>query len=126
MRWFLRNRIGLGRSLLAAFAALWFMVALTPCVMAASTPCHDNPCPHCPTDGAAPQDEAMVMADCLIPNRAQLNATPSATADAAPALLQRLPALGALPDNHRRMRDHLRAVTIPHPSLILQYAVFLI
>jgi len=124
---FFRHPVGLTRTLLAAFAALWFMTALTPCVMAAAAPlpCHDAPCPHCPADGGAPPSQTMLMTNCQTADQPQLSAAPTLDAYAAPALLQRLPVLGALPDSHRQTR-YLRAAAIPHPPLILQYAVFLI
>ncbi len=120
------RQTGLTRTLLATFAALWFMAALTPCVMAASTPCHDNPCPHCPADGATPQHPVMLMADCQTPDQSLTSIAPTIDTGAVPVLLQRLPALGALPDNHQRMRAHRHAALVPRPPPLLQSAKLLI
>jgi hypothetical protein len=120
------RQTGLTRTLLAAFAALWFMAALTPCVMAASAPCHGDPCPHCPADGTAPQHPVMLMADCQTPDQSLTGIAPALDTGAAPVLLQRLPALGALPDNHQRMRAHRHAALVPRPPPLLQSAKLLI
>jgi hypothetical protein len=120
------RQTGLIRTLLAAFAALWFMAALTPCAMAAPAPCHDDPCPHCPVDGAASPHPVMLMADCQTPDQSLTGIAPALDTGATPALLQRLPALGALPDNHQRMRAHRHAALVPRPPLLLQPAKLLI
>lgn len=120
------RKAGLTRTLLTAFVALWFMTALTPCAMAASTPCHDNPCPHCPADGTAPHHPVMVMADCQTPDQSLTGIAPTIDTGATPALLQRLPALSALPDNQRWMHAHWHAALVPRPPLLLQPAKLLI
>ncbi len=120
------RQTGLTRTLLAAFAALWFMAALTPCAMAAAAPCHDDPCPHCPADGTASPHPAMLMADCQTPDQSLTGIAPAIDTGATPALLQRLPALGAWSDNHRRMPAHRHATFVPRPPLSLQPAKLLI
>ncbi|OGI43404.1 MAG: hypothetical protein A2150_04450 [Candidatus Muproteobacteria bacterium RBG_16_64_11] len=120
------RQTGLTRTLLAAFAALWFMAALTPCAMAASEPCHGDPCPACPADGAAPQHPVMLMADCQTPDQSLTGIAPALDTGAAPVLLQRLPALDALSDHHHWMPAHRHAALVPRPPLSLQPAKLLI
>jgi len=122
----LLRQTGLTRTLLAAFTALWFMTALTPCVMAAPTPCHENSCSHCPADGTAAHHPAMLMADCQTPDQSLTSIAPTLDTGNSPALLQRLPALGALPDNHRWMLAHRHAALVPRPPLLLQSEKLLI
>ncbi|MBI5611820.1 MAG: hypothetical protein HY942_01930 [Gammaproteobacteria bacterium] len=120
------RQTGLTRTLLAAFAALWFMAALTPCAMAASEPCHGDSCPACPADGAAPPHPVMLMADCQTPDQSLAGIAPALDTGAAPVLLQRLPALADSPDAHRRMSAQRHTVLVPRPPLTLLPAKLLI
>jgi hypothetical protein len=68
----------------------------------------------------------MLMADCQTPDQSLTGIAPAIDTGTTPVLLQRLPALGALTDNHRRMPAHRHAALAPRPPLLLQPAKLLI